>query len=87
MARGRPDGGRVRRRAANPAPRLRGCYRGVRARASATTLAGAGGVKDEKFEGASGNAVLLSQRGQEGTNPDIRQRRVVLDLPYLGLGG
>src|SRR5262249_27752669 len=36
-ARGKPDGGGVRRRAANPPPRLRGCYRGVRARASATT--------------------------------------------------
>ena len=33
----------------------------------AQRLAGAGGGKDEKFEGAGGDAVLLSQRGQEGT--------------------
>jgi hypothetical protein len=52
----------------------------------AQRLAGAGGGKDEKFEGAGGNAVLLSQRGEEGTDPDIRHRRVVLDLPYLALG-
>src|SRR5262249_5220420 len=37
-ARGRPDGGGVRRRIATPAPRLRGCYRGDRAQASTTTL-------------------------------------------------
>jgi hypothetical protein len=38
MARSRPDGGGVRLQAANPAPRLRGCYRGVRAQASTTTV-------------------------------------------------
>jgi hypothetical protein len=38
----------------------------------AQRLAGAGGGKDEKFEDAGGNAVLLSQRGEEGTDPGIR---------------
>jgi hypothetical protein len=29
-------------------------------------------IPDAEFEGAGGNAVLLSQRGQEGTDPGIR---------------